>query len=326
MAPAPAASAPVAEAPAPAQAFQIQQAAQVSVPEISAASPVTETSSAPVPETSPIPPASSSSETQSSEAASPIVAQDQGVRAPVEGVDIIEAAKVISGHDEDKKAQEIIQEAKSGDIRSEIEKKAESVEIPEAKKEFFPNLEIDSSLYTDDIYTGIVPEKSVASVMEIRSESPSESEVRTSQPTVVGASEKKSEPIEELAPVVAIVEEPKADEVVSAPVSEVVESTKEPTKEAASIQEAVSETKTDAPAPVPVVAEADPDADAILLEGDVLEPSVSPVMEYVEKVAKEYRSAKEYVESVAKRLSAQRRDGRLAKLYGERKTLVRSVA
>lgn len=81
--------------------------------------------------------------------------------APVEGVDIIDAAKVV-GTEGQTLANEILSEALSDP--EEAKKKAEeaaleAVVIPESAKEFFPNLEMDDDFFKDPLFEGIVPEK-----------------------------------------------------------------------------------------------------------------------------------------------------------------------
>lgn len=201
-------------------------------------------------------------------------------RPLVEGVDIIEAAKVI-GTEAEEKANEILTESlKDPEVaKKEAEEKAvAAVVIPESEKEFFPNLEMDDDFFKDPLFEGIVPPKP-----------DKKPEVR--QPIEM----KKGEP--EAASAVAE-EAPTAEAAVETPSETVAETVVEVSVE--TVEEAVAE---------------------------VSEPTVETPSEPVaeEVPATEAATPEAYVETVAKDLSAERKGG-LAKLFGERKVLVRAMA
>lgn len=90
-----------------------------------------------------------------------VQASDDSDRPLVEGVDIIQAAKVI-GTEGEAKANEILTESLKDPeaARKEAEEKAvAAVVIPESSKEFFPNLEMDDDFFKDPLFEGIVPPK-----------------------------------------------------------------------------------------------------------------------------------------------------------------------
>ena len=221
----------------------------------------------------------------------PAVAQvsDDSDRPLVEGVDIIQAAKVI-GTEGEAKANEILTESLKDPeaAKKEAEEKAvAAVVIPESSKEFFPNLEMDDDFFKDPLFEGIVPPKpdkkpEVRQPIEMKKEEPEavaavEPAAEASE-TVAETTAEEAVAVETVAEVPAIEEEPALSEEVSA-------------DETAAPSEAVLEI------PAEAVAEA-------------------PVIE-TEKEA--------YVEAVAKDLSAERKGG-LSKLFGERKVLVRAMA
>lgn len=190
-------------------------------------------------------------------------------RAPVEGVDIIEAAKVI-GTEGEAKANEILSEALMDpeEARKAAEERAvQAVVIPESSKEFFTNLKVMDDMFDDDMFDGIVPKKevkpeAVAEAVDVPME-------KTIVETVETAEGKAAETPESVEPA--------------------------PAPPAVSVTEEVAESETPA-------AETPSETPAAL--------SVPPA---------------QYVESVAKDLSIERKGG-LAKLFGERKVLVRSAA
>lgn len=207
-------------------------------------------------------------------------------RAPVEGVDIIEAAKVI-GTEGEAKANEILSEALMDpeEAKKAAEERAvQAVVIPESSKEFFTNLKIMDDMFDDDMFDGIVPkdEKPV----QAASEAPA---VAASQESAVT--------------VATPVEAPVAPEV----------SPEEKTSEISASAEAASE----AEGAVAMEAPVGPAETGV--------PAEAPAVASAEALSAPPAVSAQYVESVAKDLSIERKGG-LAKLFGERKILVRSAA
>ncbi len=184
----------------------------------------------------------------------------------VEGVDIIAPAKVI-GTEGETIANEILAEALEDPEEAKkraLEEAAQSVVIPESKKEFFPNLEMEDDFFKDPLFEGIVPQKEAAPAEAvIVSELPSEAVSET--------------PSESLEPIMDGGAEPETEEI--------------------------------PPETVVTGQDGSPDGLIVLPESSNSNPSVDPA----------------YVETIAKELSETRKGG-LAKLFGERKILVRSLS
>lgn len=220
---------------------------------------------------------------------------DDADRPLVEGVDIIQAAKVI-GTEGEAKANEILTESLKDPeaAKKEAEEKAvAAIVIPETEKVFFPNLEMDDDFFDDPLFEGIVPPKP-----------DKKPEVR--QPIEM----KKEEAVAE-----AVAAETVPEETVTT------------TEEApATIQEEVrSEVSTEA---VVETAVADVPEETVAAEAVALVPKeeegVAGTVAETEEAPLE-TPVEAYVESVAKDLSAERKGG-LSKLFGERKVLVRAMA
>ena len=217
-------------------------------------------------------------------------ASEISVHQPVEGVDIIAPAKVI-GTEGEAKALEILAEAMSDPEEAKkkaMDKAAEAIVIPEAAKEFFPNLEMDDDFFKDPLFDGIVPHKEAAAEAVI--EAPIAVVEDTAPVEAAEVAENREAPQDET---VVAVESVPAIEEVPADVAAVTE---------ASVTETVAEDVPVAVAEVPVIEES-----ATVAVQDVQQPQEA------------------YVEVVAKDLSSERKGG-LAKLFGERKILVRSLA
>lgn len=219
---------------------------------------------------------------------------DDADRPLVEGVDIIQAAKVI-GTEGEAKANEILTESlKDPEVaKKEAEEKAvAAIVIPETEKVFFPNLEMDDDFFDDPLFEGIVPPKP-----------DKKPEVR--QPIEM----KKEEAVAEAV----------ATEIVPQENVATVEETP-----ATAQEEVHSEVSTEAVAEAAV---ADVPEGTVAAEAVTVAPQDEAVTEAVaeaEEPAPE-TAAEAYVENVAKDLSAERKGG-LSKLFGERKVLVRAMA
>ena len=212
---------------------------------------------------------------------------DAAVRAPVIGVDIIEAAKVI-GTEGESIANEILTEALTDPEaakKAAEEKAVAELVIPDAGKEFFPNLEMDDGFFEDPLFEGIVPPKPEKKAV-VAEESPSAIE----------------------APAVAEI----AEESVSEAASPEAAAEETPETEAAPVSETKSEETEVVVAEEPAAIETPYTAETPAITEET--PAVAESSETAVPVAETPASQETYVETVAKDLSAERKGG-LAKLF-----------
>lgn len=223
-------------------------------------------------------------------------------RAPVIGVDIIEAAKVV-GTEGESIANEILTEAlvDPEEAKKAAEEKAvAAVVIPDAGKEFFPNLEMDDGFFEDPLFEGIVPPKPEKKAVIAEESETEESPVTAEAVTETVAEESADaesvlteESAQNAAETLSVSENGDAEESEETPMAAIAEESK--TEEASVVAE-TAETAVE-----------------------------STAIEEAATASSEPTSPESYVETVAKDLTAERKGG-LAKLFGERKVLVRAVA